>query len=631
MLPNACGQLADVLLRAEIAARSDSTNADWAHLVGRLPSFEDQEPRRDVQRAVADEIARARERFVAMLGTATPFAALVRTSSLETAEAEMLGVLLAIEFDESRQLVVAALRGITDGFRPTLGLLRRLLPGADDNSALRPDGGLLRACLISLQADRPWARTEVLVDPAVMWRVSGETVHEPALKDDWVHIDDELEADGEDIVLIAGSDESRRLQSAARHCRGTRFVVANAPNDRAGWDSLVRYASITGRGVILRIDDELATVGRATIDRSIHVHWALTSRSELSVTQAPTRPWHEVRPDDAAATEPELMAAFGAESRIEHRLTAHQVTLTQQVLAGRRSNPDESRSDEVTAAVRRLASGELDRLAVRIRPRRGWDDLVLPKDHLHQVQDVVHRYRHRQDIYGPWGFKPLPSAGVVAMFSGPPGTGKTLSAEVIAGELGLDLFRIDLASLISKYIGETEKNLEKIFQAAEGGTMVLLFDEADAVFGKRSEVSDSNDKYANVETSYLLQRMESYDGVVIMTTNYASNIDSAFLRRIQVSVEFQPPDETERLHLWAQSFPASAPLGELDLLFLARQFKLTGSGIRSVSLGAAFRAASTGTKITMETIVLAVQSELRKQGRITTATDFGPYASVLAR
>ena len=161
--------------------------------------------------------------------------------------------------------------------------------------------------------------------------------------------------------------------------------------------------------------------------------------------------------------------------------------------------------------------------------------------------------------------------------------------------------------------------------------MVLLFDEADAVFGKRSEVSDSNDKYANVETSYLLQRMESYDGVVIMTTNYASNIDSAFLRRIQVSVEFQPPDETERLHLWAQSFPASAPLGELDLPFLARQFKLTGSGIRSVSLGAAFRAASTGTKITMETIVLAVQSELRKQGRITTATDFGPYASVLAR
>jgi SpoVK/Ycf46/Vps4 family AAA+-type ATPase len=177
--------------------------------------------------------------------------------------------------------------------------------------------------------------------------------------------------------------------------------------------------------------------------------------------------------------------------------------------------------------------------------------------------------------------------------------------------------------------GETEKNLEKIFQAAEGGTMVLLFDEADAVFGKRSEVSDANDKYANVETSYLLQRMESYDGVVVMTTNYASNIDSAFLRRIHVSVEFPHPDEGERLQLWAQSFPAAAPLGELDLPFLARQFKLTGASIRSVSLSAAFRAAGAGTPIGMETVIAALQAELRKQGRLAGSMDFGPYASLI--
>ena len=207
------------------------------------------------------------------------------------------------------------------------------------------------------------------------------------------------------------------------------------------------------------------------------------------------------------------------------------------------------------------------------------------------------------------------------MFSGPPGTGKTLSAEVIAKEIGLDLYRIDLSSLVSKYIGETEKNLDKVFRAAEGGTMVLLFDEADAVFGKRSEVSDANDRYANVETSYLLQRLETYDGVVILTTNYASNIDNAFMRRIHVSVEFTPPDEIERLRLWAQSFPAAAPLGELDLPLLARRFKLSGSAIRSVALGAAFRAASAGQAIDMDLIVESLRSELRKQGRVATSGD----------
>jgi SpoVK/Ycf46/Vps4 family AAA+-type ATPase len=296
------------------------------------------------------------------------------------------------------------------------------------------------------------------------------------------------------------------------------------------------------------------------------------------------------------------------------------------VLSGRIKPEDETPSQSVTAAVRRLASGELDRLATRIRPRRTWNDLVLPPDQLIQVRDVVSRYRHRTQVFDTWGFKPIPSAGVVAMFAGPPGTGKTLSAEVVAGELGLDLFRIDLATLVSKYIGETEKNLEKIFQAADGGTMVLLFDEADAVFGKRSEVKDANDKYANVETSYLLQRIESYDGVVVLTTNYVANIDEAFIRRIHVSVDFQLPDEAERLQMWTNSFPSAAPMGEVDLAFLARQFRLSGASIRSISLGAAFRAADDETPIGMESILTSLRVELRKQGRLTSSIDFGKYA-----
>ena len=251
--------------------------------------------------------------------------------------------------------------------------------------------------------------------------------------------------------------------------------------------------------------------------------------------------------------------------------------------------------------------------------------IVLLPDRLSQLRELTARYRHRDQVYEGWGFQAVPSAGLVALFAGPSGTGKTLSAEIIAGDLGLDVYKIDLSSVVSKYIGETEKNLERIFNAAGAANLVLFFDEADAIFGKRSEVSDAHDRYANIEVSYLLQRMESYDGLVIMATNLKKNIDEAFLRRIHVAVEFPMPEEDERRSIWELSFPEGAPVGKLDLEFLARQFQIAGGAIRNAALQAAFLAAEEGGKITMDRVMLGLKREFQKLGRLLTEEEFGRY------
>ena len=284
---------------------------------------------------------------------------------------------------------------------------------------------------------------------------------------------------------------------------------------------------------------------------------------------------------------------------------------------------------DIDAAVRRLAAGRIDRLARRVRPERTWDDLVLPADQLAQLKELAARYRNRATVYGGWGFRPAPSAGVVALFAGPSGTGKTLAAEILAGDLALELYKLDLAAVVSKYIGETEKNLDQVFDAAAAGNVVLFFDEADALFGKRTEVSDAHDRYANLETAYLLQRLESYDGVVVMATNLSKNIDTAFLRRLHAMVEFPVPEEAERHRLWERNLMPGAPVNDVDLDFLAHQFTLTGGSIRNAALTAAFLAAEAGTPITMATLVLGLSREFQKLGRLVPATDFGPYSDLV--
>jgi SpoVK/Ycf46/Vps4 family AAA+-type ATPase len=216
--------------------------------------------------------------------------------------------------------------------------------------------------------------------------------------------------------------------------------------------------------------------------------------------------------------------------------------------------------------------------------------------------------------------------GLNVLFVGPSGTGKTMAAEILAGALGLDLYKIDLACVISKYIGETEKNLSKIFQEAEQSNVMLFFDEADALFGKRSEVRDAHDRYANIEINYLLQKMEEYDGVVILASNFQKNIDEAFTRRLRFIVEFPFPDAKYRYAIWKSVFPPATPIdASADFHFLARKFKIAGGNIKNIALGAAFLASADGGVVTMEHLVLATKREFQKLGKLCVKADFEQY------
>ena len=274
---------------------------------------------------------------------------------------------------------------------------------------------------------------------------------------------------------------------------------------------------------------------------------------------------------------------------------------------------------ELFAAARGRSAHHLRDLAHRIDPGYDWSNLVLPEDSLGQLHDLCRRVRFARTVWHDWGFERTIAhgRGVTALFAGPSGTGKTMAAEVIAAELGLELFAIDLSTVISKYIGETEKNLERIFTAAAEADAILMFDEADALFGKRSQVRDAHDRYANVETAYLLQRMERYPGVAVLATNLRTHLDEAFTRRLQFVVEFPFPDEAHRRRIWEVSFPGEAPRHpELDLDAFAREVRLAGGNIRNVALHAAFLAAADGGRICQEHVRAAVAHEYRKLGRV---------------
>jgi len=264
-------------------------------------------------------------------------------------------------------------------------------------------------------------------------------------------------------------------------------------------------------------------------------------------------------------------------------------------------------------ACRAQSRPRLESLAQRIEPAAGWDDLVLPEPQVQALRAIAIQVRRRHTVHDEWGFASRCSRGlgVSALFVGPSGTGKTMAAEVLAGELRLDLYRIDLSSVVSKYIGETEKNLRRVFDAAEEGGAILLFDEADALFGKRSEVKDSHDRYANIEVSYLLQRMESYRGLAILTSNFKAALDPAFLRRLRFIVQFPFPDAAQRSEIWRRIFPRQAPTEGLDAEKLGR-LSVAGGNIRNIALSAAFLAADEGSPVRMAHLLRAARGELTK-------------------
>jgi SpoVK/Ycf46/Vps4 family AAA+-type ATPase len=336
------------------------------------------------------------------------------------------------------------------------------------------------------------------------------------------------------------------------------------------------------------------------------------------------RHWHNGTPLAADANLDDLASKF----RLSGGQIGDAVAMARSLALWRDLEHGLVANQDLYSACRQQSGHRLNTLAHQIHLQYDWNDIVLPRDQKEQLLEICSYVKHYHTVYSNWGFarKVSQGKGLNILFAGPSGTGKTMAAEIMANELGLDLYKIDLSAIVSKYIGETEKNLDRIFREGQSSNAILFFDEADALFGKRSEVRDSHDRYANIEIAYLLQKMEVYDGVVILATNLRKNMDEAFARRMHFSVEFPIPEETDRYRIWQGIFPGEAPLNNnIDLTFLARQFKITGGNIKNIALSAAFLAAEDSGSITMETLIRATKREYQKMGKLCTEGDFAHY------
>jgi AAA+ superfamily predicted ATPase len=615
----AAGALTDALLRrAVLTRRRRAPEGSVDELIALLPGYRDAGVTTQIDKDTADDLTAARALLVAATNGDGPLGIVCRAAALDDDHAELLAVLVAIDIDPHRRRLAGILSDRNGAV--TRRLLTELFDGLH-TAPLSADTTLAAAGLIVIDSG-VGARSDhpIHVAPAVTQVVLGLDPTDPALPT--YRVIDGAPDTGGDIadLVLAGGDRGTRRTVAQRLSHADRLLVVESPNGDSAWEAAVRMATIHGAGLLVELDDELPAGGRRWIERARHLSWVISTDHDLPLASLPAIEWSERRVDTEWPSVRRLADLLGTEAAKGRRITSDQLDLVERSLPG---------MQDPRNALRRLASGELDRLSVRITPRRTWGDLVLDPEQSDQLRDVVRRFRHRNLVFGDWALAPGDSVGITVLLAGPPGTGKTMASEVVAGELGLDLFKVNVAAMVSKYVGETEKNLEAIFDAAEAADVVLLFDEADAIFGKRGEVSDANDKYANLETSYLLQRIERFTGVAMLTTNLASNIDTAFLRRIDVSINFPLPEEAERRRIWEASLPRTAPVGDVDLDFLAKTFRLAGGAIKNIALTAAFLAAEADREITMRDLMVGTRRESAKMGRLVDVKQFGPYAHLL--
>ncbi|MBN2075952.1 MAG: AAA family ATPase [Dehalococcoidales bacterium] len=311
----------------------------------------------------------------------------------------------------------------------------------------------------------------------------------------------------------------------------------------------------------------------------------------------------------------------------------HNITINARNLARLRESEHQILTGQDISSLCRNESREiLNNMARKIQQNYRWEDIILPPDLYEQLHEIYGCVQQSYRVYSDWGFDKKLSLGkgLHVLFSGPSGTGKTMAAGILAHELQLDLYKIDLSQVVSKYIGETEKNLDRIFKEGQTSNSILFFDEADAIFGKRSEVKDAHDRYANIEIAYLLQKMDEYEGMVILATNLRKNIDEAFSRRMHFALEFPIPEEPDRNRIWNTIFPPEAPLDkDVDFAFTARQFRVTGGNIKNIALGAAFLAAQNGNIINMKNIIRATKREYQKMGKLCTEDEFAEYIDLV--
>ncbi|WP_406690126.1 ATP-binding protein [Saccharopolyspora sp. ID03-671] len=444
------------------------------------------------------------------------------------------------------------------------------------------------------------------------------------------------------LVHLHGADGAARVALDALSVSGRAALVIDVAD--LSPDSvpvLVREAALSRAGIVLgpleKLGPERARLLRDLVRTSERVplllrgtgSWdpAWSQRAPVSVRVAPpsseerAQEWRRALAAVSAEVPEETLAEAVGGYQLDTEAIGRAASVAVQ-LAAFDSRP--VGTDDLRAGARAQNGAGLERLARHITPTVTWDDLVLPEPTQRQLTELAMRARHRDRVLGDWRMRPGGGRGrgVLALFAGESGTGKTMSAEVVAADLGMDLYVVDLSTVVDKYVGETEKNLERIFTEAAGVNGVLLFDEADALFGKRSAVQDAHDRYANVESAYLLQRMETFDGIAILTTNLRANLDEAFTRRLDVIADFPMPDHDQRRALWDRCLGRDLPRAEdLDLDFCAT-FELSGGSIRSCTITAAYLAAEAGKPVGGEELITAIRQEYGKLGRLILDSEF---------
>jgi hypothetical protein len=595
---------------------------------------------------------------------------------LDPVDLDLLVVALAPDLDRRFEQLYGYLNDDVTRRRASIGLALEL-SGLDaligtDRAHISAAGPLLAGGLLQVEEpERPILTRSLRVPDRVIAYVLGDDAPEPeiaALLERWTEADPALAAptlaralvDGDRFAYIhqgpMTSGIAMATDAAAAAGRPALVLALDRLARQRGRlelaSTVAREARLTGSILVAGPVDALATDGTDVIarladaggpvvlvgERPWDPAWARAVPLLLEAARpsavARRRRW-ELALEQGAHDDATLSRGHDAlfDAVRSFHLTAPQVeraAATARLLAGAAGR--ELTPADLQAGARSQNASGLERLAHRVSPVAGWADLVLPGHVTTQLRELAGRVRHRDRVLDEWrvGDRSSRGRGITALFGGESGTGKTLAAEVIAGALGLDLYVIDLATIVDKYIGETEKNLDRVFAEADRANGVLLFDEADAIFGKRSEVRDARDRYANVEVAYLLQRMERFDGLAILTTNLRANLDESFTRRLDVIVDFPSPEEDARLALWRMHLPPHVPQSsDLDLAFMASRFRLAGGNIRNICLTAAFLAADDGGMVTMGHLVRATEREYRKLGRLTLEAEFGQYHALL--
>lgn len=575
---------------------------------------------------------------------------------LSNFERSVLLLCAGIELDGSFATLCAAAQGDASRLYPTFGLALAVFADAEWH-ALSPAAPLRYWRLIDVGAGAALTSSPLRIDERILHYLAGVNqmddrlagmIEPVAAEVELVPSQTELvdrvveawtrsaKSNVWPVVQLYGDDAASRrtiaFDAAAKMGLGLAVLSVHAvPTVPSEVDALIRLwereSLLSGNALLLDYDDADTTdatrlasftrcaeqarsmvlvIGRERLKTLRRA--AITFEVRRPDTQEQHALWHRALGLEAEMQEGEIDRVIS-----QFRLSAAAI----QSIGAQSASPD-----ALWDACRAQARPRLSELAQHIDAVAGWSDLVVPESQGRTLREIAAHVRQRATVYEKWGFaaKSSRGLGISALFTGPSGTGKTMAAEVLASELRLDLYRIDLSQVVSKYIGETEKNLRRVFDAAEEGGAILLFDEADALFGKRSEVKDSHDRYANIEVSYLLQRMESYRGLAILTTNMKGALDTAFLRRIRFIVEFPFPDAAIRAAIWQRVFPATTPIMKLDYALLAR-LNVTGGNIANIALGAAFLAAEAGEPVTMLHLLRAAQVEYAKLERPLTGSE----------